>query len=157
MPQTSAYQEHFSIRWSDLDANRHVKNTIFSELATHARFRLLESHGFDQTRFESLRFGPVMIMEEIKYRRELLLGDRVTVNVLFAGLSDDGSHWSVIQEVERGDGKQAAIVTIDGGWIDLDTRKLVAPPIELLRILQVVHRTADFQVLKSLVRKGRTV
>ena len=43
-------------------ANRHVRNTIFSELATHTRFRLLEAHGFPQERFESLRFGPVMFL-----------------------------------------------------------------------------------------------
>ena len=84
MPQTRAHEEHFSIRWSDLDANRHVKNTIFSELATHTRFRMLESHGFGQNKFEALRFGP-------------------------------------------------------------------------LELLQVLPRTADFQVLKSLLRKGGTV
>jgi acyl-CoA thioester hydrolase len=154
MTQASAHKERFSIRWSDLDANRHVKNTIFSELATHARFRLLESHGFDQTKFESLRFGPVMIREEIRYRRELLLGDRVTVSVLFAGLSNDGSHWAVVQEVERDDGKQAAILSIDGGWIDLGSRKLVAPPGDLLELLEALPRTADFQGLKSLLRKA---
>src|SRR5512140_2005935 len=144
-------------RWSDLDANRHVKNTIFSELATHARFRLLESYGFGQTKFESLRFGPVMMREEIRYRRELILGDNVTVSVLFAGLSDDGSHWEVVQEVERADGKLAAILTIDGGWLDLDSRKLVAPPHDLLELLKTVPHTAEFQVLRSLLRKQGTV
>lgn len=154
MNQPEAFEEHFTVRWSDLDANRHVRNTIFSEFATHTRFRLLETHGFSQARFESLRFGPVMFREEIRYRRELHFGDEVTVSVLFAGLSEDGSHWRVHQEVSRADQKQAAILTIEGAWIHLDSRKLVAPPPELLSLLQTVLRTQDFEVLRSVLRNA---
>lgn len=153
MGEQKAYEEHFAVRWSDLDANRHVRNTIFSELATHTRFRLLESHGFSQERFESLRFGPVMFREEIRYRRELRFGEDVTVSVLFAGLSLDGSQWRVHQEVTRADGKQAAVLTIDGAWIHLESRKLTRPPLELLELLQDLPRTRDFEVLRSVLRK----
>lgn len=154
MHQGQAFEDHYTVRWSDLDANRHVRNTIFSELATQARFRLLDAHGFSQARFEALRFGPVMFREEIRYRRELTgLGEQGTVNVLFAGLSEDGSQWRVHQEVRRSDGKQAAIVTIDGGWLDLDRRKLIAPPPELLEILRRLPRTADFEVIRSVLRR----
>ena len=142
------------MRWSDLDANRHVRNTIFSELATHTRFRLLEANGFPQSRFESLRFGPVMLREEIRYRRELRFGEEATVGVLFAGLSEDGSQWRVHQEVMRDDGKQAGILTIDGAWIGLDSRKLIAPPRELLDLLLSLPRTADFEVLRSMLRSA---
>jgi acyl-CoA thioester hydrolase len=152
MPPAPAHQEHFAVRWSDLDANRHVKNTVFSEFATHTRFRLLEAHGFDQARFAQLRFGPVMLREEIRYRRELAFGDEVVVNVLFAGLSEDGSQWRVQQEVARS-GKQAAVLTIDGAWIHLDSRKLIAPPAELLQLLQALPRAGSFEVLRSMLRK----
>lgn len=152
MAPPHAHEEPFSVRWSDLDANRHVRNTVFSEFATHTRFRMLESRGFDQARFETLRFGPVMFREEIRYRRELSFGDEVTVSVIAAGLSDDGSQWRVHQEVTRDDGKQAAILTIDGAWIHLDTRKLILPPRELIDLLAGLPRTDDFEVLRSVVR-----
>lgn len=152
MRQRAAFEERFTIRWGDLDANRHVRNTIFSEFATHTRFRVLEAHDFPQARFEAMRFGPVMFREEIRYRRELLFGEDVTVNVLFAGLSEDGSQWRVHQEVARADGKQAAILTIDGAWIHLDKRRLVAPPDELLAVLRSLPRMDDFEVLRSVVR-----
>jgi acyl-CoA thioester hydrolase len=151
MTPTPAHEEHFAVRWSDLDANRHVKNTVFSEFATHTRFRLLESHGFDQAKFAQLRFGPVMLREEIRYRRELAFGDDVVVNVLFAGLSEDGSQWRVQQEVTRS-GKQAAVLTIDGAWLHLDSRKLIAPPPELLALLQGLPRAGRFEVLRSMLR-----
>lgn len=154
MSRPTAFEERFAVRWSDLDANRHVRNTLFSEFATHTRFRLLEAHGFPQARFEALRFGPVMFREEIRYRRELLLGDEVTVNVLFAGLSEDGSQWRVHQEVTRADGTHAAALTIDGAWIHLDSRKLVAPPPELLDLIGGLPRTEEFEVLRSVVRRA---
>ena len=152
MSEQPAFEERFAVRWSDLDANRHVRNTIFSELATHTRFRLLEAHGFPQAHFEALRFGPVMFREEIRYRRELLFGDEAAVSVVFTGLSEDGSQWRVRQEVVRGDGKQAAVLTIDGAWIHLDTRRLVAPSPELLQLLHRLPRSDDFEELRSVLR-----
>lgn len=152
MTQAPLFEERFQVRWSDLDANRHLRNTIFSEFATHTRFRLLEEHGFSQAKFETLRFGPVMFREEIQYRRELAFGERVRANVAFAGLSEDGSQWRVRQEVVREDGKQAAVLTIDGAWIHLDNRKLVAPPPELLALLRSLHRADDFEELRSVLR-----
>jgi acyl-CoA thioester hydrolase len=152
MTEEQAFQKHFTARWSDVDANRHLRNTVFSELATHTRFRLLEAHGFGQAAFEAHRFGPVMFREEVRYRREVLFGETMTVNVLFAGLSADGSHWRVRQEVARADGKQAAVLTIDGAWIHLDTRKLVPPPPELLDIIRRLPRTSDFEELRTVLR-----
>ncbi len=151
---SGTFEERFAVRWSDLDANRHVRNTVFSEFATHTRFRLLEAHGFPQARFESLRFGPVMLREEIQYRRELTFGQEATVSVVAAGLSEDGSHWRVQQEVRRGDGKPAAVLRIDGAWIHLDSRKLIAPPGDLLALLAGLPRTGDFEVLRSVLRNA---
>lgn len=154
MSLDQGYEERFAVRWSDLDANRHLRNTVFSEYATHTRFRMLESHGFTQEKFEKLRFGPVMFREDIRYRREVQFGDEVIVNVMIEGLSPDGSHWKVRQEVIRCDtGKQAAVIVIDGAWLHLDDRKLVAPPQELLEILGRLHRTSDFHELRSVIRR----
>lgn len=152
MSDPQAFECPYEVRWSDLDANRHLRNTVFSEYATHARFRMLASHGFSMAEFEALRFGPIMFREEIRYRREVVFGDAGTVNVLFSGISADGSHWEVVQEVTRGDGKLAAVLTIEGAWIHMDTRKLVAPPAELLALLQRLPRTKAFRELRSVLR-----
>jgi acyl-CoA thioester hydrolase len=147
-----AHVERFGVRWSDVDANRHVRNTVFSEFATHTRLRMLEANGFSQAHFRELRFGPVMFREEIRYRREVMFGEEVTVNVLIAGLSADASHWRVKQEVRRADGNIAAILNIDGAWIQLDTRKLVSPGPELHRILQGLTRTRDFEEIRTVLK-----
>lgn len=153
MREGTSFECHFEVRWADLDGNRHVRNTAFSEYATHTRFRLLAAHGFDQARLEELRFGPVMMREEIRYRREVLFGDALIVNVRCAGLSSDTSHWRVHQDVLRSDGRGAVVLSIQGGWIHLDTRKLVSPPAELAAVLQSLPRTRDYEELPSLMRR----
>lgn len=152
MREGAAFECRFEVRWADLDGNRHVRNTAFSEYASHTRFRLLAAHGFDQAQLEGLRFGPVMMREEIRYRREVLFGDTLVVDVRCAGLSPDSSHWRVHQDVLRSDGREAAVLTIQGGWIDLDTRKLVTPPAELAAVLQSLPHTPDYEELPSLIR-----
>jgi acyl-CoA thioester hydrolase len=153
MRQGADFECHFEVRWGDLDGNRHVRNTAFSEYATHTRFRLLAAHGFDQAQLEGLRFGPVMMREEIRYRREVFFGDALVVNVRCAGLSSDSSQWRMHQDVLRADGREAAVLTIQGGWIDLHTRKLVTPPAELAAVLQSLPRTQNYEELPSLIRR----
>lgn len=153
MREGLAFECRFEVRWSDLDGNRHVRNTAFSEYATHTRFQLLASHGFDQARLQALRFGPVMMREEIRYRREVRFGDALVVTVRCAGLAPDVSQWRVHQDVLRADGREAAVLTIQGGWMDLETRKLAVPPAELAAILQALPRTHDYADLPSLIRR----
>lgn len=153
MQDNAAFSCRFEVRWADLDGNRHVRNTAFSEYASHTRFQLLAMHGFTPERLEAQRFGPVMMREEVRYRREVRFGDTLSVDVACAGLSSDASHWLVRQEVRRSDGKDAAILVIQGGWIDLSTRKAIAPPQELSDLLQGLPRAKEFMELASLLHR----
>lgn len=153
MENGAPFQCCFEVRWSDLDGNRHVRNTAFSEYASHTRFRLLAAHGFTPEKLESLRFGPVMVREETRYKREVLFGDSLRVDVSCAGLSADSSHWLVRQEVRRSDGREAAVLIIQGGWIDFDSRKAIAPPEALSSMLQRLPRSKEFEELPSLLRR----
>jgi len=154
--EEAAFECQFDVRWADLDANRHVRNTIFSDFATHTRFQLLETLGFSQSRFEALRFGPVVLKEEIRYRREVVFGDKLRVNVCCSGLAMDCSQWRVRQDVRRADGKEAVVLAIQGGWIDLDQRKAIVPPAMLSALMREIPRTPNFTVLPSLIRLGKT-
>ncbi len=153
MRESAAFKCCFEVRWADLDGNRHLRNTAFSEYASHTRFQLLAVHGFSPEKLQALRFGPIMLREEIRYRREVLFGDTLNVDVSCAGLSADGSHWCVRQEIRRSDGKSAAILTVQGGWIDLDSRTAGAPTGELSSVLQRLPRMKNFEELPSLMRR----
>lgn len=134
------------VRWGDIDANGHARNTAYSEYATDARFTHLAGHGFTLGRLHELRLGLVLFSEQLSYRRELRLGDTVTVTVELAALSSAGHRWALHHRLSR-DGALAATVQVAGAFIGLDTRALIAPPPELLAALATLPRTEDFTVL----------
>lgn len=142
----------FRVRWADLDANGHLRNTAYSEYATEARLRHLSEGGFPPERFRELGIGPVIFREEARYRREVLLGDAVTLDFRAEGLSEDGSRWRVAHRVCRSDGEVAATLRLEGGWMELEDRNLVRPPPGLLEVLRRVPRTDDYEELGSVVR-----
>ncbi len=139
------FERVFEVRWADLDPNRHLRNTAYSDYATHARFSVLIAHGFTPARFEELAFGPVVFREETRFLREVAMGDRVTIDVTVAGLSADCSRWRIQHHVHRADGSVAAVVTLEGSWLDLKTRKLTAPPAELGELFRKMPKTPDFE------------
>jgi acyl-CoA thioester hydrolase len=61
----------------------------------------------------------------------------------------------VRHEIFRADGKHAARVTSAGGWLNLDERKLIAPPPALLAAMNSLEKIDDFVVLPSSV-SGRS-
>ncbi len=152
MSDQHAFERPVTVSWSDLDANRHLKNTAFSEFAVDTRFQLLQERGFPLARFEELRFGPVIFREEIRYRREVLAGQTVTVSVLLGGRSVDGSQWRIHHDIRGPDGRIAAALTVDGAWIHLETRKLVAPPPDLVELLDALPRAPEYEELPSVLR-----
>ncbi len=78
------FEQQIVVRWQDIDANRHLRNTAYSEFATDTRFRYVAALGYTQERFEALRFGPVILREDIRYRREVLFWELVGGAVLLA-------------------------------------------------------------------------
>jgi acyl-CoA thioester hydrolase len=109
-------------------------------------------NGFPMTEFVRRRLGPVVMKEELEYFKEVGLLEQLRVTLSNAGLSDDGSRFHVRNEFFRSDETLAAKVTSLGGWLDLSTRKFVAPPEALLKALQSLARTEDFEVLPSSIR-----
>ncbi len=132
-----------TVRWADVDANGHARNTAYSEYGTDARLAHLATHGFTLARFHQLRLGPVVFTETLTYRRELHLGDQVTVTVELTALSSSGHRWGLQHQINRGE-ELAASVRLTGGWLSLDTRRLAAPPDALTAAMTALPRTDDF-------------
>ena len=144
---THPYTRTFVVRWGDVDANGHMRNTAYSELASDTRAGLLASLGYDWARFQSLKLGPILFREEIEYRREANMGDEVIVDALSAGLSPDAYRWSLRNRMWKRDGTELAVVTVVGAWIDLETRKLVVPPADLAAGMRAVPRSEPWAEL----------
>lgn len=141
------FERTLHARWGDMDFNGHMKNTAYLDAGADVRMMYFAEHGFSMREFERLHFGPVIVKDELEYYRELRLLEPVRVTLEADGLSEDGTRFRLRNEFFREDGQKAARVTSSGGWLDLAARKLKPPPEELRKLLEMLSRTATFQVL----------
>jgi acyl-CoA thioester hydrolase len=148
-----AFEKNLHVSWAHLDANGHMANTAYLDIAVDVRFMYFASRGFPAAEFARLRIGPVVRHDEVDYYRELHLLQPIRINFMLAGLSDDASRFRIVNEIHREDGQLAARVTSLGGWFDLNARRLVAPPEPLAEALRALERTDDFAALESSLRK----
>lgn len=139
--------------WGDMDFNAHMGNTAYLNKAADVRQMYLNENGFPVEEFQRLRIGPVLMRDEVEYFREVGLQQRITVTFALAGHSPDGSRFLMRHEIFRPDGKLSARVTSSGGWMDLNERKLIAPPPALLSAMNSLERTSDFAVLPSSIKQ----
>lgn len=138
----SGYQKSFVPRWADLDPNRHLRHTAYADYATHVRFSYLAENGFPAWRFGQLGIGPVIFREEARYLKEIGIRDSFTIDFSLVELRADGAQFVVRHDVWRGDGVRAAVLSLEGGWLDLETRSLIDPPRELVDLLGRLPRAA---------------
>ncbi len=90
MTESLSFQHQFRVGWSDLDGNAHMGNTSYLAHASDTRMLFFAQHGFTLARFASEKFGPVVMRDELVYRKELRLMDEFTVDFQLVGLSEDG-------------------------------------------------------------------
>ena len=144
----SDFERSYSLRWSDLDPNLHVRHTSYADLCASVRFDYLESQGFGLAKMATIGVGPVIFKETMSYLSEVLPGDSVTVNFKIAGLSQEGHKWRIFHEVRReSDAKVAATLIVEGAWMNLRERKVSPPPKDLRDLIEALQRTEDFAPL----------
>ncbi|MFL5618096.1 MAG: thioesterase family protein [Gemmatimonadaceae bacterium] len=143
-PFDDRYAREFLAGWATMDANGHLANTAYLDLAADARVAFFAEHGFSPTEFRRLAVGPVIRKDEVEYFREINLHDRVTVTFAMLALSPDGARFTLENEIWAAAEHHAATVRSTGGWLDLRTRRLVAPPTALREALMQVPRSRDF-------------
>jgi acyl-CoA thioester hydrolase len=146
------YAKRFEVRWADLDMNRHMRNTAYSEYCIDVRVAFLQEHGFGFAEFGKRGFGPVILREEARYLREIGAGETFEVDYRLSGLAPDGSRWRVEHEVRKGDGQRSALLSLEGVWLDLATRRPIPPPADLLDAFLQLERARDFEELKPIRR-----
>src|SRR6185436_4113800 len=125
------YLKEFAVGWGELDANNHMGNTSYLDIAATTRFSFFAQHGFPASRFRELGFGPIVFKDEIEYSREMMLLESFTVNFLQDGINHDGSVFRIVNEFMNARGERIARILSHGGWFNLTKRKLQAPPPEL--------------------------
>ncbi|MFN8010205.1 MAG: thioesterase family protein [Holophagaceae bacterium] len=143
------FTHRFEVGWGDLDFNGHMRNTAYLDLAATVRMMFFRSCGFEMAEFERLRFGPVVLKDEVEYYRELKLLQPVVVGIELAGVSADGARFRIRNTFSTEDGQLVAKVTSTGGWMDLNARRLGPPPAPLRETLERMRRAEDFEAIRG--------
>jgi acyl-CoA thioester hydrolase len=148
------YAKTFTVRWAECDANGHVRNTAYSEYAVDVRLDYCTEHGFGFDRMREAGIGPIIVREEIDYLRELRMGESVRVDLALLGLSPECARFRFAHEFAKEDGTLCARIVLDGGWLDLRSRKLAAPPDRLAELLRAMPRGEAYSELPALRTRG---
>ena len=143
--------------WSMVDANMHLRHSAYADFAAQARLEILHSTGFNADILEKLHVGPILFREELIYMREVRPNDTIKITCALTKARKDGSRWSFRQEMFRSDGIQAALINVDGAWIDTIKRKLVGLPEEWATKFLHIPKSADFVLEEVPVKKVETV
>ena len=141
------YTKEFEIRWSDIDANRHMANSAYLNLMSHTRTAFLQEHGFSLMALSKANLGPVVFHEHIYYFKEAFLGETIDVSMEVAGLSEDGMFFKFEHNFYNKKGKHLAHCEILGAWIDLNTRALVSLKSDLLDLARQFPKSGNYKLL----------
>lgn len=141
------YRKQFEIRWSDLDANRHLANSAYTNFMSHTRMAFLAENGFTMEKMAKFNVSPVVFYEHMYYFKEVFMGQPLSVSLEVSGLSDDGMFFSFVHNFYNHIGENLAHCEMLGGWMNLSTRKLTILKDELLEMAKGFEKADNFKVL----------
>jgi|SRR5436305_11013202 acyl-CoA thioester hydrolase len=138
------YERKIEVRWADLDPNFHVRHSVYYDFGAYLRINYLQEKGLTHAVLTQHHFGPIIFREECVFRRELKSGDEVTINLQLSNARQDYSRWTIVHQIKKGD-QLAAVITLDGAWIDTELRKLTHMPVEYRHVFENMPRTENFE------------
>lgn len=132
------------IRWSDLDPNFHVRHSAYYDMGAFCRMQFLTHCGITPAAMMQYHIGPILFREECSFRKEIRFGDQVTLDLQLDKISADHSKWTMIHHIRKNGDTLAAILTIDGAWMDTVARKITAPPENFIHSFDTIPKSTGF-------------
>ena len=142
-----SFKVTFNTKWSDFDPNRHMRHTAYNDYAAEVRVRFFRDQNFSIEKFTAHNIGPILFTEETSFRKEIHLGETISVDFKLLGLSENNERWKIEHRIFNEAGKLSAIVKVFGAWIDLSKRKLTIPPKEAQHLFENAEKSEDFEVI----------
>lgn len=143
------YSATYAIRWSDLDANGHVHYSTYIDAAADLRYRFFAERGFPLNEFTKAGVGAIYSSVEVRFLREVLVGESISITYTLSGLSPKGIRWKVHHDIFKSNGKKAVNLDVEGILLDLSSRKPVSPNPELLAVFQQIPQSVSFEVFSE--------
>jgi acyl-CoA thioester hydrolase len=141
------YRKQFEIRWSDVDANKHLANSAYTNFMSHTRMAFFIEKGLGMDTLIKHNLSPVVFYEHMYYFKEAFMGQPLTVSLEVSGLSEDGMFFKFEHNFYNHKGENIAHCEMFGAWIDFSTRKLTGLPEKLLAIKNSFSKSKNFKIL----------
>lgn len=132
------------VRWSDIDQNRHLRHSAYYDFGATSRIALFSACGLPNAKLEELHIGPILFREEAIFKKEIKFEDKVTIDIQITKALPDFSRWSIRHQLFKEGNVVAAIINMDGAWIDVVKRKLAVPDPYIQKIFEKFPRAAEF-------------
>ena len=133
------------LRWSDIDANRHLRHSVYYDYGAYCRMALFTKIGLSIETLQQHHVSPILFREEAVFRREILFDDELAITAEVIKASGDYSRWSFRHSFMKGGNTLAATLTVDGAWIDTVKRKLAIPPPFLVEAFSQIPKSKDYE------------
>ncbi len=139
------YIKPIALRWSDLDPNFHLRHSAYYDFGAYVRICFLEDNGLSTGLMQELRFGPILFREECVFRKEIKLTDKVTINVQLVKAREDFSRWTIQHQFIKNGDQLAAVLTVEGAWMNTELRKLAPLPEQARPVFGIMPRAENFE------------
>jgi len=140
------YTKKIEIRWADLDPNFHVLHSKYYDFGAYSRMSFITEHGLPPAIMIENNIGPVIFREECFFKREIKFGDELIVHLKLSKCNTDASRWSMVHELWTNGDTLAALINVDGAWIDTEKRKIAQPPEICKTCFFQIPKTDDFNI-----------
>ena len=141
------YKKYPEVRWADLDPNFHMLHSRYYYLGAYVRMCFLTEHGLTPAVMQEHSMGPILFREECVFKREIKFGDRVEIDFVMLKARKDGSRWTMQHHIHTNNDTLAAVITVDGAWMDVSKRKLASPPSKVHEVFEQMPRDEKFEWL----------
>ena len=150
----SVYYHQFEVRWSDIDANRHLANSTYVEYCAQTRMAFMGKHKMGLKELNRWGIGPVILHEKFSFFKEIYMDQIVYVSLEIGGFSHDGAIYQFLHKFYFPDGTHCATAEATGGWSDMMLRKSTAPPDDIMEVLNqyksIHHKVLTREDIKAL-------
>ena len=138
------FSRPIQVRWSDIDAIRHLRHSVYYDYAASLRMLLFQENGITTDYLEDNLIGPVLFREEAVFKREIRVEDSVVIDVELVKATHDLGRWSMRHNIYKNGDTLAAVINIDAAWIDMKIRKLAKPNDLIQEIFKSFPKSSDF-------------
>lgn len=144
------YFQKTIVRWSDLDANRHLANASYMNFTSFARIAFLRDYGISMNDLAVYGIGPTILHEQFSFFKEAMEGEEIYISVEIGGMSEDGMIYQFIHNLYNQDGVHLCHSELTGVWFSMSKRKMQAPPTEMV---ENIRKSFEGQTIKVMSKQ----